>query len=216
MPGTAGGGRPHARENPMKEAVTKTARSKVRRPVAAPPVKEKEEDKPAAGAAGPSIGPQEQAELFDRAIESFRAGGFAQAKRLFERAAAGPVREMAHSARVHARICERRMGEAAAPSDAEGHYNYGIALINRRELDRAEAHLQQALKLAPNGDHIHYALALARGLRGEIRLASESLRRAIEINPRNRTQARNDPDFAEFSHLPPLAALLFPDRDRRA
>jgi len=169
-----------------------------------------------ADAPEPSVGPTEQSELFEQAIVRFRGGSFTQAKSLFEKAAKGPVLEVAHVARVRARICERRMGsEAPAPMGAEDHYTYGIALINRRELDAAELHLQQALTLAPNGDHILYALALARGLRGEIQLACESLRRAIEIDPRNRTHARSDPDFAEFSHRQPLASLLFPDRERR-
>jgi tetratricopeptide (TPR) repeat protein len=212
----------------MKKTATKAGRSQAKRKAAAPGVRQAKADtaprvlkeKPAAlavaEAPGPSIGEKQQSELFDQAIALFRAGSFAQARTLFEKATAGPVREMAHAARVHAQICDRRASQGLpAPASAEDHYNYAIALINRRELEAAEGHLQEALKLAPNADHIHYALALARGLRGEIQRAHESLRRAIEIDPRNRAQARNDPDFAEFYHYPPLAGLLFPDRQRR-
>jgi tetratricopeptide (TPR) repeat protein len=213
----------------MKRAATKARKGEVKGKTAAgagrqaraealPPV-QKGKQAGVAPADKPSlvIGPQEQSRLFEQAVGLFHGGNFAQAKRLFERAAGGPVREVAHVARVHVRICEKRLGEAApAPVGVEGLYDYAIALINQRELDAAERHLQQALKLAPNADHVHYALALARGLRGEILLACESLRRAIEIDPRNRAHARNDPDFAEFSHHPQLAALLFPDREHRA
>jgi Tfp pilus assembly protein PilF len=132
---------------------------------------------------------------------------------MFEAVAAGPAREIAHAARVHLWICERRLYRAdSAPSSAEDHYNLAVTFINRRELNEAEQHLREALRLAPDGDHLHYAMALVRGLKGQLQQAFESMKRAIEIEPRNRAQARGDPDFAGFSSQQPLAALLFPDR----
>jgi hypothetical protein len=41
--------------------------------------------------------------------------------------------------------------------------------------------------------------------------ARESLKRAIDLDPRNRVRARNDPDFAEFAHQPAIVSLLFPE-----
>jgi tetratricopeptide (TPR) repeat protein len=106
-------------------------------------------------------------------------------------------------------MCELRIDQAApALKTAEDHYNWGVALLNQRRLREAEAHLEEALRLAPQGDHIHYALALSRGLGGDILRASQYLRRAIELQPRNRGLARNDPDFAGLLHQPPIAALL--------
>jgi tetratricopeptide (TPR) repeat protein len=207
----------------MKKAATKTTKATVksRSTPPEPAVRRRKADLAPTAATETStlgvVGQQEQSETFDKAIALFRAGSFAQAKKLFEKVAAGPAREVAHAARVHAEICDRRLNRAApAPSSAEDHYNLAVALINRRELDAAERHLEEAVKLAPNGDHIHYALALARGLQGQMQQAFDSLRRAIEIEPRNRAHARSDPDFAGFSHQQPLAALLFPDWEHRA
>jgi tetratricopeptide (TPR) repeat protein len=207
----------------MKKAATKTTKAAVRsRSTPSEPAarRRKADIAPSAATETPAVGvvgQQEQSEAFDKAIALFRAGSFAQAKKLFEKVAAGPAREVAHVARVHAQICDRRLNRAVpAPSSAEDHYNLAVALINRRELDAAERHLEEAVRLAPDGDHIHYALALALGLRGQVQQASESLRRAIEIEPRNRAHARSDPDFAGFSHQQPLAALLFPERGHRA
>jgi Tfp pilus assembly protein PilF len=151
-----------------------------------------------------------QPELFEKGIALFRQGRFAEALVLFEKAAEGPIIEVAAAARTHARMCEVRLNRAApVVTTAEDHYNLGVALLNQRRLKEAEAHLEEALRMAPEGDHIHYALALSRGLSGDIQRASQNLRRAIELQPRNRGQARHDPDFAGFLHQPPIAALLF-------
>lgn len=160
--------------------------------------------------AAPPSAPPPQPDLFEKGIALFRQGRFAEARVFFEKAAEGPLIEMSAAARTHARMCELRIDRAApAITTAEDHYNLGVALLNQRRLREAEAHLEEALRLAPEGDHIHYALALSRGLSGDIQRASQNLRRAIELQPRNRGQARHDPDFAILLHQQPIAALLF-------
>ena len=91
-------------------------------------------------------------------------------------------------------------------------YNYGVALINQRNLTEARATLQRGLELAPGADHIHYALALACALGGDPAGAVESLRRAIELEPRNRTIARQDTDFGSVVRHPAFESLLYPEK----
>jgi hypothetical protein len=59
---------------------------------------------------------------------------------------------------------------------------------------------------------VHYALALCKGLSGDIDGACENLRRAIDLEPRNRISARQDADFGGFSSHPQIQQLLFPDK----
>ena len=82
-----------------------------------------------------------QTRLFESVAGLFQAENFLRAKPLFEQAARGPLREMAHSARVHVWMCERRFRQA-------------------------EHHLQRALTQLPRSDHLYYAIALCRGLSG--------------------------------------------------
>jgi Tfp pilus assembly protein PilF len=153
---------------------------------------------------------QSQLELFEKGIELFRQGLFAEARSFFEQAVEGPLLDMGAAARAHTRMCELRIGRTApALTTAEDRYNLGVALLNQRRLREAEAQFEEALLLAPEGDHIHYALALSRGLSGDILRASQNLRRAIELQPRNRIQALNDPDFAGLLRQLPIAAVLF-------
>lgn len=156
---------------------------------------------------------RQQAELFDRAMQLFQASGYAAARSLFDKAALGPVSTVAHSAQLRSAMCARRMAARdPSPKTPEEHYDYAIALINERRFAQAERHLGEALVRMPDADHIHYALALCRGLAGDLRGAYRHLRRAIEIQPRNRTAARNDPDFAGIAQLSPLFELLYPER----
>jgi len=120
---------------------------------------------------------------------------------------------MAQRAQLHAAMCDRRL-EQAAPvlRTAEEHYNYGVALINARDVGGAREHLEAALRLAPGSDHIHYALGVAQALAGDLTGAHENMRRAIELEPRNRIIARHDADLAALSGLPPFDALLYPEK----
>jgi tetratricopeptide (TPR) repeat protein len=177
----------------------------IRRPVAVPAVSAGG----GAAAAEARMAAQAQLKSFEHAIRLFHAQKFAEARDLFTKAMDGPNREMAHNAQLHIRMCERRL---ATPSvelkTADDHYNYAVALINSRNLNPAQQHLETALKMDSSADHVHYALALCRGLSGDLQGAYENLRRAIELQPRNRIAARQDADFASFSNFPPIQQLL--------
>jgi hypothetical protein len=58
----------------------------------------------------------------------------------------------------------------------------------------------------------YYALALAQALGGRPGGAHENLKRAIELEPRNRIMARQDADFAPLAKQPPFDALLYPEK----
>ncbi len=154
-----------------------------------------------------------QPELFEKAVSVFRSGDFAAARDLFEKASAGPNREMAHSARLHVRMCQQRL-ERQKPvlTTAEDHYAYAVALMNHQDHAGAAPSLEEALRLGGERDHFHYALALCRGALGDLEGAAWHLRRAIEIQPRNRSIARNDPDFVRLVNQPQISELLAPGR----
>ncbi|HWQ55555.1 MAG TPA: hypothetical protein VN442_17850 [Bryobacteraceae bacterium] len=154
-----------------------------------------------------------QLQCYEAGIRLFHSCRYAEAHELFAKAAAGNDRGIAHRAELHARMCARRLEEPGAlPQSAEEHYNYGVALINSRELAAAREHLEAALAMTIDADHVYYALALCYGLAGDLQAAYENLRRAIELQPRNRIQARQDADFAPFAAQAPLDRLLYPEK----
>lgn len=154
-----------------------------------------------------------QLRSFEAAMKLFHARRLAEAREQFQIAAAGPESDVAQRARLHIAMCDRRLQQAAPNlSSAEDYYNYGIALINARKIAEARAHLERALEMSPGSDHIHYALALAQALGGDLPKAYENLKRAIELEPRNRILARQDADFAPLATHPPFDALLYPEK----
>ena len=156
---------------------------------------------------------QSQLSAFEAAMKLFHARDLQQARSLFQRAAEGPERDVAQRAQLHIAMCDRRLQqETVSLGCAEDYYNYAIALMNQRKLGEAREHLQKALETAPRADHIHYALAAAQALGGDIAGAHESLKRAIEIEPRNRILARQDGDFAQVAAQPAFEALLYPEK----
>ena len=103
-------------------------------------------------------------------------------------------------------------GRAAAQvklSTAEDHFNYGVERLNARDVELAKHHLGRALALQPDADHVLYTMALCCGLAGDGNGACENLKRAIDLEPRNRILARQDPEFSALaSQFPGLRALL--------
>jgi len=150
---------------------------------------------------------------FESAMRLFHTRQFREARDLFAEAARGPGRDVANRAQLHIAMCDRRLQQTTVNlRSAEDYYNYGVALINSRNVKEARAHLEKALEISPAADHIHYALALAQALEGDVANAHQNLKRAIELEPRNRLIARQDADFAPLTSQPPFDALIYPEK----
>lgn len=191
-----------------KTPVAKSEEKRMTKPPAAKP--KTPEPVRAASAAADA---REQFSAFEAAMKQFHGRQMAKARELFERAAAGPERDVANRARLHMAMCDRRLQqEPVNLQSAEDYYNYGVALINTRKLPEARQNLEKALAMTPQADHVHYALALAQALGGDLETARGHLARAIELEPRNRLIARQDADFAPLARHPMFDALLYPEK----
>jgi len=159
------------------------------------------------------LNPQKQLSSFEAAMKLFHARNMKDARALFEIAAGGPERDVAQRARLHIAMCDRRLQQAAPTlQTAEENYNYAVALLNTRNGAEARQYLEKALEMEPEADYVHYAMALARAMGGDVAGAAEHLRRAIELEPRNRIIARQDADFAPLANQPAFDALLHPEK----
>jgi len=166
-----------------------------------------------AGAAVQVSNAQTQLSRFEAGMKLFHARRLQEARDHFKVAAEGPERDVAQRARLNIAMCDRRLQESTVNlRSSEDYYNYGVALLNTRKIEEARGHLEQALQLAPEADHIHYALALAQALSGDLANAHDHLKRAIDLEPRNRLLARQDADFAPILNLPAFDLLIHPEK----
>src|SRR5215831_1204516 len=135
----------------------------------ATPSKTQKASEPAAkGSTAPSSGAKQMA-AFESAMKLFHARKLKEARDLFQQATLGPERDVAQRANLHIAMCDRRLQQATVSlGSAEDYYNYGIALINSRNLAEARTHLEKGVEISPSADHIHYALAVAQALSGDL------------------------------------------------
>jgi tetratricopeptide (TPR) repeat protein len=156
---------------------------------------------------------QLQMKQWEEAVQLFSQKQFGAAQARFAEAATGPAAHIADKARSYAQICARKTGGAEVNlQTADDHFNYGVERLNARDMDVARRHLDRALAMEPNGEHILFTLALCCGLSGDGAGACENLKRAIALEPRNKILARQDPEFSALAQqLPALRALLAPE-----
>ncbi len=151
-----------------------------------------------------------QLKLYESAVQLFAQRKLSDAREQFLEVVKGPAPHISDKARSYAQVCERRLGASEVNlSTAEDHFNYGVERLNARDVELARHHLGRALSLEPDADHVLYTMALCCGFAGDGNGACENLKRAIDLEPRNRILARQDPEFSALaSQFPGLRALL--------
>jgi hypothetical protein len=151
-----------------------------------------------------------QLKIYELAVQLFSQRKLAEARDRFLEVAKGPAPHISDKARSYVQVCERRtLGTQMKLSTAEDHFNYGVERLNARDVELAKHHLGCALAMQPDADHVLYTLALCCGFAGDGNGACENLKRAIDLDPRNRILARQDPEFSALaSQFPGLRTLL--------
>ena len=151
-----------------------------------------------------------QLKIYEQAVQLFSQRKLAEARDRFLEVAKGPAPHISDKARSYVQVCERRTGGTQVKlSTAEDHFNYGVERLNARDVELAKHHLGRALAMQPDADYVLYTLALCCGLAGDGNGACENLKRAIDLEPRNRFLARQDSEFSALAaQFPGLRALL--------
>lgn len=156
---------------------------------------------------------------FAQAVQNYEAGvkllqerKFDRAKAMLQKVLEGPSRELADRAAVHLNACNRELARSAtAFKTPEEHYDYAVSLMNQGNYDEARAHLEKILKQNPKCDYAMYGMAVLDCLTGKVEDALRHLDQAIQWNPANRFQARNDSDFQNLADDPRFTELLYPE-----
>jgi tetratricopeptide (TPR) repeat protein len=150
---------------------------------------------------------------FEKGLSLFGHNDFAKARTIFQKLTANAAQDLAERARVYLNICNQRLARPSLQlKTTDDFYNYAVRMANQGNHEEAEQYLTKALKLSPKFDYLYYALATTQTLRENTDGALESLKKAIELNERNRYLAQNDPDFSSLLEDPRFTELIYPEK----
>jgi len=118
-------------------------------------------------------------------------------------------RELLERARLYLKVCERELEpKEPAPKTADELVYAATLALNAGDEATALLNAQRALTADARHDHAHYMLAVVNTRRGDAAAALEHLRRAVALNPENRSIARQDPELDSLRDAPAFKAAL--------
>ena len=108
--------------------------------------------------------------------------------------------------------CQRQLDQSRLTFlTPEEHYDYAISQLNTGYFEEAREQFNNILTAHPSADYAFYGLSLLDSMTGRTQDCLKNLARAIELNPKNRLQARADNDFQSMVDDPRFTELLYPE-----
>ncbi|HZB88330.1 MAG TPA: hypothetical protein VE291_06720 [Terracidiphilus sp.] len=170
---------------------------------------------PAAAAKSGSHSSTASAQVFQQyqsAVQLVQQGKYEKALAALDKLLPTAPPEIVERCRMYIVTCKRQMEKhgLAFPTPEE-RYDYAVSRLNQGYFDEATEQLKGILADYPRADYAYYGLALIDAVTGRIQGCLDNLSRAIEINPKNRLQARADNDFQNMVDDPRFTELLYPE-----
>jgi tetratricopeptide (TPR) repeat protein len=158
----------------------------------------------------PGTGPAFQ--HFQAAVGMLQQGKFENALAAFEKLLATAPPELLERCKMYISICQRQMDKQNLTfSTPEEHYDYAVSKLNTGYYEEAREEFGSILAAHPEADYALYGMALLDAITGRTQDCLGNLAKAIELNPRNRLQARVDNDFQSMADDPRFTELLYPE-----
>jgi tetratricopeptide (TPR) repeat protein len=155
---------------------------------------------------------QQSLQAYQTGLQSMQEGKFEKARGIFEKLIATAPPELLERIRMYLAVCTNNLQKATRTfSSPEEQYDYAISKLNTGDYEEARDHFESILHDHPEADYTFYGLAVLESMTGQVEECIEHLGRAIQLNPRNRIQARTDADFHDMIEDPRFTELLYPE-----
>jgi tetratricopeptide (TPR) repeat protein len=165
-----------------------------------------------AGKTANSLGSSPAFQQYQSAVQLLQQGKYDRALAAFEKLLPSAPPEILERAKMYVVTCQRQMERSAlAFQTPEERYDYAISQLNQGYFEEAREQLTGVIGDDPRADYAYYGLAVLDSITGRPQDCLENLGRAIELNPRNRLQARSDNDFQSMVDDPRFTELLYPE-----
>jgi tetratricopeptide (TPR) repeat protein len=149
---------------------------------------------------------------YQAAVVQLQQGKYDKALGMLEKLMPDAPAEIQDRCRVYITTCRRQMEKSklAFPTPEE-HYDYAISKLNTGYFEEAREQFNLILTAHPEADYAFYGLAVLESITGHAPDCLSNLARAIDLNPKNRLQARVDNDFQNMVDDPRFTELLYPE-----
>ncbi len=149
---------------------------------------------------------------YQAAVQLVQQGKYERALAAFEKLLPSAPVEIVERCRMYISTCRRQLDRSGlAFLTPEERFDYAISQLNSGQFEEAGDQLRGLLNDHPEADYAFYGLAVLDSITGRAQGCLDNLARAIELNPKNRLQARSDNDFQNMVDDPRFTELLYPE-----
>ncbi len=149
---------------------------------------------------------------YQSAVQLVQQGKYDKALAAFEKLLPGAPPEILERTKMYINTCQRQMEHTSlAFQTPEERYDYAISQLNQGYFEEAREQLNGVVTGDPRADYAYYGLAVLDSITGHPQDCLDNLSRAIELNSKNRLQARSDNDFQSMVDDPRFTELLYPE-----
>jgi tetratricopeptide (TPR) repeat protein len=158
----------------------------------------------------PATGPAFQ--HYQSAVQLVQQGKYDKALAAFEKLLPAAPPELLERCKMYITTCQRQLDKHNLTFlTPEEHYDYAVSQLNTGYYEEAREQFGVILAAHPEADYAFYGLALLDAMTGRTQDCLGNLAKAIELNSRNRLQARVDNDFQSMADDPRFTELLYPE-----
>lgn len=181
----------------MMQDVKATAQSRKRTPA---------DNAKSAGHAGAAF------QQYQSAVQLIQQAKYDKALAAFEKLLPNAPPQIVERCKMYISTCQRQMERPGlAFATTEERYDYAVSQLNTGFYEEAREQFQAVIGDDAEADYAYYGMAVLEGMTGHPQECIASLAKAIELNPKNRLQARSDNDFQSMADDPRFTELLYPE-----
>jgi tetratricopeptide (TPR) repeat protein len=157
-----------------------------------------------------AVGPAYQ--QYQAALQLLQQGKYEKALVVLEKLLPEAPIELKDRCQMYIQTCQRQMEKPSLTFlTPEEHYDYAVSQLNTGSYEDARQQFNNILVEHPGADYVFYGLAVLDAITGRTQDCLLNLAHAIELNSKNRLQARVDNDFQSMVDDPRFTELLYPE-----
>jgi tetratricopeptide (TPR) repeat protein len=149
---------------------------------------------------------------YQSAVQLIQQAKYDKALAAFEKLLLIAPPEILERCKMYISTCRRQLETPKlAFATPEERYDYAVSQLNTGFYEEAREQFTGVIVDDPNADYAYYGLAVLDSITGHPQECLFNLSKAIELNRKNRLQARSDNDFQSMVDDPRFTELLYPE-----